>query len=197
MCTRLHRISDYEQLDIQEPSYITFCQLNSRILNGHHTTPLYTRSEIVNVCTCLADPTLLTYLPVWEPCGTLCVGCLASQTCYSLTWPTVMQSAASSYGVEGILLQDYDGIMHLITHAPQRLTSAQTNYVSIEKELLAVIWLWEVWEIFLVLDSCRVCTDHIPLIRNNIIVSDALSRNPISKDQSTSESDISEYVYIG
>ena len=148
---------------------------------------------------------------------------------YDPTRPTVVQSDASSFGIGGVLLQDHDGIMRPVAYASRRLTSAETNYAQIEKELLAVVWCCEKFGKYLVgLDSFRVCTDHKPLIPivntkdidttpfrcqrlllrlmrfnvtaefapgKTIVVADALSRNPINMDHSTSESDVIEYVH--
>ena len=91
---------------------------------------------------------------------------------------TVVSAGASNFGLGAVLLQQHDGAMKPVVYSSKTLTSAETRYAQIEKELLACTWACEKFSRYMVgLESFKVLTDHKPLI--TVINTQDLDRAPL------------------
>jgi hypothetical protein len=70
---------------------------------------------------------------------------------------------ASDYAVGAVLGQTKDRKHHAIAYASKTLTGAQLNYVTIEKELLVVVFAIDKFRSYLVGAKVIVYTDHVVL----------------------------------
>ena len=67
---------------------------------------------------------------------------------------------ASDHSVGAILGQRKDKIFHSIYYASKTLTQTQINYITTEKELLAVVFTFDKFRAYLVGTKVTVYTDH-------------------------------------
>ena len=80
---------------------------------------------------------------------------------YNLSEEVTLQCNASQYGLEAALLQNGQPV----AYASRALTSAETRYAQIEKELLAIVFACERFEAYIHgRDETNVQTDHKPLV---------------------------------
>ena len=70
---------------------------------------------------------------------------------------------ASDYAVGAVLGQRKDKKHHVIYYASQTLNSAQMNYTTTKKELLAVVFALDKFRSYLMGTSIVVFTDHADL----------------------------------
>ena len=75
----------------------------------------------------------------------------------------VLRTDASSTGLGAILLQDHGFGDQTIACASRKLNSAEKNYSTVEKELLAVVWGIEKFSAYLYGKEFVLQSDHLPL----------------------------------
>ena len=75
----------------------------------------------------------------------------------------VLRTDASSTGLGAILLQDHGHGDQTIACASRKLNSAEKNYSTVEKELLAVVWGIEKFSAYLYGKEFVLQSDHLPL----------------------------------
>ena len=97
---------------------------------------------------------------------------------YASNRATVVSADANSFGLGAVLLQQHDGAMKPVSHSSRTLTSAETRYAQIKKELLACTWACEKFSRYVVgLESFKKLTDSKPLI--TVINTQDLDRVPL------------------
>jgi hypothetical protein len=77
--------------------------------------------------------------------------------------PFEIMCDASDYAVGVVLGQRKDKKLHVIYYASRTLNSAQMNYISTEKELLAVVFALDKFRFYLIGTSIVVFTNHAAL----------------------------------
>jgi ribonuclease HI len=77
--------------------------------------------------------------------------------------PFEIMCDSSDYAVGAVLGQRKDKKPHVIYYASRTLNSAQTNYTTTEKELLAVVFALDKFRSYLMGTSIVVFTDHAAL----------------------------------
>ena len=70
---------------------------------------------------------------------------------------------ASDYAVDAVLGQRRDKKLHVIYYASRTLDSAQINYATTEKELLAVVFALDKFYSYLVGAKIIIYTDHVAI----------------------------------
>ena len=74
-----------------------------------------------------------------------------------------LQTDASDSGIGAVLMQKHDGKLFPVCYASKRLSSAERNYSTIEKECLAIVWGFKRFHLYLYGVSFVLQTDHEPL----------------------------------
>ena len=85
-----------------------------------------------------------------------------------LIWPDLnkdffVQSDASGLGLGAVLLQEVDGLKHPVCYASRKLLPRETRYSTIERELLAIVWGIQKFQLYLYGKRFFLETDHQPL----------------------------------
>ena len=84
---------------------------------------------------------------------------------YSPERGTKMSADASSYGLEGVLLQNDGQDWRPVFYASTSLTDTEQRYAQVQKEALAVTWCREKFSKFLIgLRGFTIETDHTLLL---------------------------------
>ena len=107
----------------------------------------------------------------------LCVIYYARNPFYDYQDPSktyTLSTDASNEGIGAVLMQEYDGKLHPVSYASKKLSSAEKNYSTVEKECLAIAWNVKKFEVYLQSVPFVLQTDHMPL---NCIAS-AKFKNP-------------------
>nr|GEX72537.1 reverse transcriptase domain-containing protein [Tanacetum cinerariifolium] len=83
----------------------------------------------------------------------------------SLNWdlPFELMCDASDLAIGAVLGQRYDKHFRPIHYASKTLTEAESNYTTTEKEMLAVVYAFEKFRSYLIMNKCIVHTDHSAL----------------------------------
>lgn len=77
---------------------------------------------------------------------------------------TRISADTSQYGLGAVLLQQHAESWQPVAYASRALTSAETNYAQIEKELLACPYACEMFQEYVYGQSFEVETNHKPLV---------------------------------
>uniref|UniRef100_A0AAQ5XUM9 Gypsy retrotransposon integrase-like protein 1 n=1 Tax=Amphiprion ocellaris TaxID=80972 RepID=A0AAQ5XUM9_AMPOC len=77
---------------------------------------------------------------------------------------TRISADASQYGLGAVLLQQYDEQWLPVAYASRALTSTESRYAQIEKELLASLYACECFHQYVYGQTFEVETDHKPLV---------------------------------
>ena len=74
-----------------------------------------------------------------------------------------LQTDASDSGICAVLIQKHDGKLFPVCYASKKLSSAERNYSTIEKECLAIVWRFKRFHLYLYRVPFVLQTDHEPL----------------------------------
>ena len=80
---------------------------------------------------------------------------------------TYVQSDASDVGLGAALLQLESGKLHPVRYLSRKLTGAERNYSTIEKECLAIVWAIQKLKVFLYGREFILLVDNKPLVYLN------------------------------
>ena len=75
----------------------------------------------------------------------------------------ILRTDASNDGVGAVLMQVHDGKPYPVSYGSKKLTAAERNYSTIEKECLAIVWGVKKFELYLQGVPFVLQTDHQPL----------------------------------
>jgi len=75
----------------------------------------------------------------------------------------VLRTDASDYGIGAVLMQEHEGKLFPICYASKKLSDAELNHSTIEKECLAVVWGIKRFHMHLYGVRFLLQTDHEPL----------------------------------
>ena len=75
----------------------------------------------------------------------------------------VLRTDASDRGIGGILMQDFDDLLHPVAYASRKLAPREQRYSVIEREALAIVWAIGKFEVYLFGRPFIIQTDHKPL----------------------------------
>ena len=78
--------------------------------------------------------------------------------------PFVLRTDASNTAVGAILLQYHDGIAHPVAYASRKLLERESNYSTIERECLAIIFGISKFNFYLIASEFLLEVDHRPLV---------------------------------
>ena len=70
---------------------------------------------------------------------------------------------ASDRGIGAVLMQEHDGKLFPVCYGSKKLSSAERNYSTIEKECLAIVWGFKRFHLYLYGVPYVLQTDHEPL----------------------------------
>ncbi|XP_060965353.1 uncharacterized protein LOC133034312 [Cannabis sativa] len=74
--------------------------------------------------------------------------------------PFELMCDASDYAIGAVLGQRVDRVFHTIYYASRTLNDAQLNYVTMEKEMLAIVFACDKFRPYLIGNKVKVHTDH-------------------------------------
>nr|GEU55922.1 reverse transcriptase domain-containing protein [Tanacetum cinerariifolium] len=77
--------------------------------------------------------------------------------------PFELMCDASDYAIGVVLGQRHEKYFQPIYYASKTLTDAESNYTTTEKEMLAVVYAFEKFRSYLIMNKCIVHTDHSAL----------------------------------
>ena len=76
------------------------------------------------------------------------------------SFPFELMCGASDYAIGAVLRQKRDKIFQVIYYASRTLNDAQLNYATTEKELLAIVFVFDKFRPYLIGNKVMVHTDH-------------------------------------
>nr|GEZ65755.1 reverse transcriptase domain-containing protein [Tanacetum cinerariifolium] len=83
--------------------------------------------------------------------------------CPKLDLPFELMCDASDFAIGAVLGQRYEKHFRPIHYASKTLTEAESNYTTMEKEMLAVVYAFEKFRSYLIMNKCIVYTNHSAL----------------------------------
>ena len=75
----------------------------------------------------------------------------------------ILRTDASDKGLGAVLMQEGEGEVHPVAYASRKLTKSESNYSTIEKECLGIVWGVKKFEPYLFGTHFVIETDHQPL----------------------------------
>nr|GEY20154.1 reverse transcriptase domain-containing protein [Tanacetum cinerariifolium] len=81
----------------------------------------------------------------------------------NLDLPFKLMCDASDFAIGAALGQRYEKHFWPIHYASKTLTEAESNYTTMEKEMLAIVYAFEKFRSYLIMNKCIVHTDHFAL----------------------------------
>nr|GFC33810.1 reverse transcriptase domain-containing protein [Tanacetum cinerariifolium] len=83
--------------------------------------------------------------------------------CPNWDLPFELMCDASDFAIGAVLGQRHEKHFRPIHYASKTLTDAESNYTTTEKEMLAVVYAFEKFRSYLIMNKCIVHTDHSAL----------------------------------
>nr|GEY34647.1 reverse transcriptase domain-containing protein [Tanacetum cinerariifolium] len=83
--------------------------------------------------------------------------------CLKLDLPFELMCDASDCAIGAVLGKRYEKHFRPIHYASKTLTEVESNYTTTEKEMLAVVYAFEKFQPYLIMNKCIVHTDHFAL----------------------------------
>nr|GFA32058.1 reverse transcriptase domain-containing protein [Tanacetum cinerariifolium] len=77
--------------------------------------------------------------------------------------PFELMCNASDFAIGAVLGKRYEKHFRPIHYASKTLTEAESNYTTTEKEMLAVVYAFEKFWSYIIMNKCTVHTDHSAL----------------------------------
>nr|GEY43710.1 reverse transcriptase domain-containing protein [Tanacetum cinerariifolium] len=77
--------------------------------------------------------------------------------------PFELMCDTSDFAIGAVLGQCYEKHLRPIHYASKTLTEAESNYITTKKEMLAVVYAFEKFRSYLIMNKCTVHTDHSTL----------------------------------
>ena len=74
-----------------------------------------------------------------------------------------LQTNACDSGIGAVIMREHDGKLFLVCYASKKLSSAERDYSTIEKECLAIVWGFKRFHLYLYGVPFVLQTDHEPL----------------------------------
>ncbi|KAK3767536.1 hypothetical protein RRG08_003968 [Elysia crispata] len=75
----------------------------------------------------------------------------------------ILRTDASNDGIGAVLMQEHDGKPYPVSYGSKKLTAAERNYSTVEKECLAIVWGVKKFELYQQGVPFVLQTDHHPL----------------------------------
>ena len=76
----------------------------------------------------------------------------------------VIETDASNQAIGAVLLQESNGLLHPVAYASRPLSKAERNYITMDKELLGVVWASRYFKNYIFGKKIVFFTDHKPLV---------------------------------
>nr|GEW29593.1 hypothetical protein [Tanacetum cinerariifolium] len=105
----------------------------------------------------------LRALPIWKECFKETIDRSSNSHCSELDRPFELMFNASNFAVGVILGQRIEKHFRPIHYASKTMTQAESNYTTTEKEMLAVVYAFEKFHSYLIMNKSIVYTDHSAL----------------------------------
>ena len=81
--------------------------------------------------------------------------------------PFILPTDASNWWLGAALMQQHDERLYPVAYASKKLASAETNYSTLEKECLGIVWGITKFRLYLAGKPFILQTDHQPLAYTN------------------------------
>lgn len=102
------------------------------------------------------------FINAFEVCKTLLCNDPILQ-CPDFNKPFTLTTDASNVAIGAVLSQNYNNTDRPVSFASRTLTDTESNYSTVEKEMLAIIWATKHFRPYLYGQKFKIVTDHRPL----------------------------------